>query len=273
MTVTGTRYSYTQAAAALERAQKSNKGAPAYSRFVNRKLGRYLAAGAYRMGLTPNQVTMISAAFTFSGIALIALVPPSPLLGVAICAALVVGYALDAADGQLSRLLRKSSVAGEWLDHVIDSLKVSSLHLAVLVAVYRHFALPEAFLLVPIGFAAVAAVLFFTSILNDLLRRTKSVPREHEANPSIVRALLVAPTDYGLLCVVFLLFGFAEAFAAVYTLLFLGTAGYLALGLVKWFKDMGALDRAGVDGPPPLRDEESATPVPVGHEIREGLAA
>ena len=58
---------------ALQRAQKTSKGAPAYSRLVNRPLGRVFAACAHVVGLTPNQVTCLSALATFSGIAVISL--------------------------------------------------------------------------------------------------------------------------------------------------------------------------------------------------------
>ena len=63
----------------LRVAQKGRaRGAPAYSVFVNRPVGRLLAAIAYRLGLTPNQVTVISAVFTFAGIGLLAVLPPTP---------------------------------------------------------------------------------------------------------------------------------------------------------------------------------------------------
>ncbi len=45
--------------------QKTSKGAPAYSRFINRRLGRYLAAGAFALRMTPNQVTFVSAMFSY----------------------------------------------------------------------------------------------------------------------------------------------------------------------------------------------------------------
>ena len=48
----------------LQRAQKTSKGAPAYSRLVNRPLGRVFAAVAHVAGATPNMVTAISAGFT-----------------------------------------------------------------------------------------------------------------------------------------------------------------------------------------------------------------
>ena len=45
--------------AALVGAQKSNHNAPAYSRWVNRPLGRVFAATAYRLGITPNQPLLL----------------------------------------------------------------------------------------------------------------------------------------------------------------------------------------------------------------------
>lgn len=238
-----TKISFAEALGKLQYAQKSAKGAPAYSRFVNRKAGRLLAALSYRVGLTPNQVTAVSALFTYAGIAVIALVTPHPLVGLAVCALLVVGYALDAADGQLARLRGGGSVAGEWLDHVVDAGKISALHLAVLISAYRHFDVGDAYLLIPIGFAVVAAVMFFAMILNDLLRRSRSVVSANGVTHSAVRSILVIPTDYGLLCVAFLTFGYPQVFAVVYALLFAANAAFLALALVKWYRDAAALDR------------------------------
>ncbi|MCU1682739.1 MAG: hypothetical protein JWQ81_3478 [Amycolatopsis sp.] len=237
-------------AAALERlpsAQKTAKGAPAYSRFVNRRAGGYLAAAAFQLGMTPNQITAVSGLFTFAGIATIALATPTVAVGVAVCLALVVGYALDAADGQLARLRGGGSIAGEWLDHIVDAAKISSLHLAVLVSGYRHFDLPRGYLLVPMGFSIVAAVMFFAMILNDQLRRVRGIDRDRSGKPSTLRSLLVIPTDYGLLCLVFLLLGFHTVFAVVYGLLFLANFAFLVLALRKWFTDMTALDKTALD--------------------------
>lgn len=229
----------------LPSAQKSAKGAPAYSRFVNRRAGGYLAVIAYRLGLTPNQVTIISALCTGIGIALIAILPPSAGEGVGICLALVIGYALDAADGQLARLRGGGSVAGEWLDHVIDSAKIASLHLAVLIAGFRYFHLPAGWLLVPLGYSAVATVSFFAMTLNDQLRRNQGLPGQTvqpATRPSPLRSLLVIPTDYGLFCLVFLLWGARDVYAVLYGLLFLANAAFLALALRKWFGDMRMLE-------------------------------
>ena len=251
-----TTMKYRESLHALKSRQKSGKGAPAYSRFVNRRLGRYLAAAAYQVGLTPNAVTALSALCSFAAIALLAVLPPSIPLAITVTAGLVLGYALDSADGQLARLSGGGSVSGEWLDHMIDCAKLSSLHLAVLISLYRTVELPNpAWLLVPIGFTVVAAVAFFAMILNDQLRRVKGLPSGQDATAqpglaaSTLRSLLVIPTDYGVLCLTFVLLGWPIAFFTAYTVLFAGSTGYLFLACVKWFREMRALDTAARPAP------------------------
>jgi phosphatidylglycerophosphate synthase len=229
----------------LSEAQKGAAGAPAYSRFVNRKLGRLLAAVAFHSGLTPNIVTGLSALCTFSGIGLLATVPPGWGMGLAVTLLLVLGYALDSADGQLARLRGGGSPAGEWLDHMVDSVKIASLHLALLVGLYRSGAVGRgALLLLPLAFSVVSVVLFFGTLLNESLRAQHgAVTRATRSagRPSVARSLLVVPTDYGLLCLVFALLGVASVFLAVYAVLFAATALYVALAMGKWFREMERL--------------------------------
>ena len=230
----------------LAGAQKGATGAPAYSRFVNRPLGRLLAALAFHAGLTPNLVTAISAVFTFGGVVLIAVEPPSVPMGIAVAACLVLGYALDAADGQLARLRGGGSPAGEWLDHMVDAAKSSALHLAVLVGLYRSDSVEPVWLLVPLGYCLVDAVTYFATMLNEALRAQHGAPTRAQRTaqrPSTVRSLLTLPSDYGLLICVFLLFGAPSVFVPAYTLLFLAAAAFLALASVKWFREMGRLPR------------------------------
>jgi phosphatidylglycerophosphate synthase len=241
------RPTYREVIRRLSSAQKGAKGAPAYSRFVNRRLGRYLAAGAYLLGMSPNQVTAVSALFSALALVLLATLSPSALLGVLVALGLLLGYALDSADGQLARLRGMSSRAGEWLDHMIDCTKISSMHLVVLISLYRFGHLGSAgYLLIPLGFCVVNAVLFFGMTLNDQLRRghaaATGIPLRAAPAPSTLRSLAVIPTDYGLVCAVFLLLGWQTGFRVGYALLFLGHAGFLVLASVKWFRDMKALD-------------------------------
>lgn len=233
----------------LAAAQKpAARSAPAYSRFVNRRVGRYLAAGAQVLGLGANAVTAISAVWTFLGIALLVLLPPSWWLGIVVAVCLLVGYAFDSADGQLSRLQGTSSPAGEWLDHMVDAVKVSTMPLALAVGFYRFEVGPRAWLLVPIASAIVSAALFFCMILTEQLRRAHGAPSlaaDAPGRPSWVRAVLVLPMDYGVLCLSFLLLGAPAVFMVVYTLIFLATALFLALAAVKWFRELSGLPGRG----------------------------
>jgi phosphatidylglycerophosphate synthase len=245
------RGGFREALAGLRHAQKTSKGAPAYSRLVNRPLGRLLAAAAYTVGMTPNQVTVVSAAFTFAGIATICTETPSPVSSVVVCLLLVAGYALDAADGQLARLRGGGSIAGEWLDHVVDAIKIASLHLAVLINWYRFGEAGErtdAQLLIPIGFQVTASVLFFVIILNDRIRRAQrgssAMILAGEGRSSTLYSLAVVPTDYGLLCVSFVLMFWEAGFLWVYAALMAANAGFAVLALAKWYREMRGYDAA-----------------------------
>jgi phosphatidylglycerophosphate synthase len=232
---------FTETVRRLAGAQKPPaKGSPAYSRFVNRRIGRVLAAGSYQLGLTPNQVTFISAVFSAIAIAMIALVRPTPAVAVTIALALLLGYAFDSADGQLARLRGGGSPAGEWLDHVVDSVKTSALHLAVLIGWYRHYDVDVKVLLIPIGFTLVAAVFFFVQILTDQLRRAHPSQAPAPADGSwkaVLRSLIVAPTDYGLLCIIFVLYAWVDGFIVIYSLMLAGTALFMVAALPKWYRE------------------------------------
>ncbi|WP_460486745.1 CDP-alcohol phosphatidyltransferase family protein [Epidermidibacterium keratini] len=227
----------------MKSAQKSAKGAPLYSVVVNRPLGRIFAAAAHQLGMTPNGVTAVSAVFTFAGIGLIALGSPTWTSGILIAALLVVGYALDSSDGQLARLRGGGSLLGEWLDHVVDSLKVVSIHLAVLVMAFRHFDTPRWWLLVPLGFAIVTVVHFFGMLLTELLARSIGAPKGG-GEASTLMAAAKLPTDYGVLCLSFALLGSEAMFRSVYTVLAVATALYTALVVVRWARRIRDLDDA-----------------------------
>ncbi|WP_159611325.1 CDP-alcohol phosphatidyltransferase family protein [Glutamicibacter sp. JC586] len=235
-------HGYRWAVTELRQRQKTNKGAPAYSRFVNRPMGRHLAAVAYALGLTPNGVTWISALFTAVGLSVIALASPSIISSVLTAAALMIGYALDSADGQLARLRGGGSTAGEWLDHVVDAFKTVSLHVVVLICWYRFYSIQESWYLVPLAFVIVACSLFFAMILTDQLRRQRAGKQEHflqgQGSSSALYSLAVLPTDYGLMCVLFSVLWWQPVFMTAYSLLLLATAGFLVLALNKWYREV-----------------------------------
>lgn len=238
-------HGYRWAIAELRQRQKTNKGAPAYSRFVNRPMGRHLAAISYALGLTPNGVTGLSALCTATGLSIIALASPSIISSVLAAAALVLGYALDSADGQLARLRGGGSAAGEWLDHVVDAVKTAALHVVVLICWYRFYPVQENWYLVPLAFVIVDCSLFFSMILTDQLRRQRAGKTEHflqgQGTSSVLYSLAVVPTDYGLICLVFALLWWQPVFMGAYTLLLLANAGFLVLALNKWYREVKRL--------------------------------
>jgi phosphatidylglycerophosphate synthase len=201
------------------------------------------AAFAHTIGMTPNQVTIVSAVFTFTGIVLLATVPPSIGLGIAVWLLLALGYAWDSADGQVARLRGGGSLVGEWLDHIFDAAKLVSLHIAVAIGAYRFFDLDSAlWILVPLVFSIVATTTFFGMILNDLLRARQGVPQAAQAGGSSpLRAILGIPTDYGTWCFAFVLWGWTAGFMVVYTLLALAALLYLGAAVIIWFRKMKSL--------------------------------
>ncbi|MER7726827.1 CDP-alcohol phosphatidyltransferase family protein [Streptomyces sp. NPDC096323] len=233
----------------LRGAQKSAKGVSLYSRYVNRPAGRVFAAAAYRLGMTPNQVTLVSAAFTFAALAPVALVRPTWGLAVLVYLGLAVGFALDSADGQLARLTGGGGPDGEWLDHVVDCAKMILVHTVVLIAFHRYFALgSDGWLLLPLGFLFVAVLTFCAGLLREQLGKAaaRSAPAGGApAGPvSRLRAVALLPADYGVFCLVFLLLGDETAFRTGYAVLAAVHALFLVAFLGKWFRELRAL-RAG----------------------------
>ncbi|MEU0097938.1 CDP-alcohol phosphatidyltransferase family protein [Streptomyces sp. NPDC006267] len=238
----------------LRGAQKSAKGVSLYSRYVNRPAGRVLAAGAYRAGMTPNQVTATSALFTYGALAAVALVEPSWTLAVAVYAALAAGFALDSADGQLARLTGRGGPDGEWLDHVVDCGKLLLVHTAVLISFYRFGELTsQAWLLLPLGFQLAAVVTFCAGLLREQLGKAAAGVAARGpgsrgpswAVPAVpvsrARAVALLPADFGVFCLVFLLLGAPGAFRAGYAVLAVVHTLFLAAFLAKWFKELRAL--------------------------------
>jgi phosphatidylglycerophosphate synthase len=205
-------------------------------------MGRVLAALSFSLGLTPNQVTLVSAAVSLAGIVVVAVVAPTVVTGIVVAVLLVAGFALDSADGQLARLRRAGSAAGEWLDHIVDCVKHIALHLAVLIAFYRYFELSSPlWYLVPMGFLLVALTTFVGGLLTEQLKRRSASGAgraEPAAPPSMLRAVALLPADYGTLCLVFVLLGSERLFLGAYTGLFAVNAVLLVAFLAKWYREL-----------------------------------
>ena len=207
--VADVRASYDQ----LAMAQKPGAGVPFYMRAVNRPLGRVIAAVAGRLGATPDQMTATSGLIFAVGMSVLVGLDPSVPVAVVVTVLLQLAFAFDSADGQLARLTGTGSVAGEWLDHVVDAARLLALHLGVAVCLALHTEVDPAWLLVPIAFAGVASVRFFAQILAEQL----DAGTGH--GPAQGRGWLQTPADAGVVNAVFLLWAWTPVFLAVYAAL------------------------------------------------------
>jgi phosphatidylglycerophosphate synthase len=251
----GARFDY--ARSRLAGAQKSTASVPVYLRFVNRKAGGLLAALAYTLRLTPTQVTLLSSAVSFCGIAVLVSRPATVPTGIAVSLLLLVGYALDSADGQLARVRGGGSRAGEWLDHVADIAKITSLHSAVAIAVLRFFDLDSLlYLLVPVVFGVANATQFFGMMLRDKLTAAGPAgpgPAVPAGSSSLLVSWLLLPLDHGSLGLAFLTLGAHTLFLWCYGLLALATVLFAARSLTKAYRGLLETGSAPASKPAPAQ--------------------
>ncbi|RZU63987.1 phosphatidylglycerophosphate synthase [Microterricola gilva] len=230
--------SYRAAVARLASAQKSGAGQPAYLRWVNRPLGRRAAAAASVLGLSPNAVTLLSALCSLAALLLIALLPPTIAVALGATALLLAGYALDSADGQLARLTGSGSLAGEWLDHVVDAARLPLFHLAIAVHFFRW---SDSFWLVgaALGYMLLSSVWFFAQTLAEKLGQAGSA----ESDAPVWMSFVKTPYDVGTVYLTVLALPFPALFATLYLLLFAFTLAVAALSFRRKYRMLAAQSR------------------------------
>ncbi|MBN9613564.1 MAG: CDP-alcohol phosphatidyltransferase family protein [Actinobacteria bacterium] len=227
------RPSVGQNLAVLRSAQKPGGGVPAYMRWINRPIGKALAAVAATLGLTPNAVTLLSFCSSMLGLAIMVVAGPSWGSGLAAAACLALGFALDSADGQLARLTGSGGPAGEWLDHVVDAIRQPVIHLSIAATVLLHLPQSPWLAVVAAVFAVVSSGQFLSQILAEQLMRARGAAKPEPSNR--MKSLLLLPTDTGVLCWAFVLWGAPQLFAWVYTGLVLMNAVHAAVSMRrKW---------------------------------------
>lgn len=223
---------FSQTLAQLNSAQKPGDGVPAYTRWVNRRVARVFAASAVALGIGPNGVTLISAILSLVGIVLLWVFPPSVLTGLLVALFLALGYALDSADGQVARVTGASSPAGEWLDHVVDSVRVPLIHASVIASFILY---PDQwpawnwFWILPLAYMVLTAAQFMSQILAEQLRKNHGA--KGPASGGTLRSFINLHTDAGTLCWIFIFWGFGALFCIVYLLLFAANAATVLLSM------------------------------------------
>jgi phosphatidylglycerophosphate synthase len=200
----------------LNSAQKPGAGVPAYTRWVNRRVARLLAAAFAAVGWSPSAVSVLSIVVTLSGLGTFLLLQPHPFVaGVVAAAGLALGYALDSADGQLARLQGTSSLQGEWLDHTLDAVRLPAVHCVVAAGFLANG--DTALAVFAVLFSIMASASFLSQNVGGLLRDNASVSR---ASVRPFQSWILLPTDPGVLCWVFALWAWPMGFAVAYVGLF-----------------------------------------------------
>ncbi len=227
----------------LAAAQKSGAGVPAYLRWVNRGLGRRAAAVAWVWGVTPNAVTLVSAALSFAGVMVLAILPMDVFSSLGASALLLAGYALDSADGQLARLTKSGSVAGEWLDHVVDAARLPIVHVAI-GTMFLRAGSPPLLVGAALAFAVLASTWFFAQILAEKLSPGAANDLGSEAPPWVSFAKL--PYDVGTLYIVVALAWWPLGFGAAYIGLLVITALVAFVSLRRKYVALQQFERASL---------------------------
>lgn len=223
----------------LGAAQKPGVGVPAYTRWINRRAARLVAAVAYAFKLSANSVTIGSAGLSLAGISLLVLVRPGLAQGLGVATLLALGYVFDSADGQVARLYGRSSFAGEWLDHVVDAFRSPAIHAGLAVAVLRFMPDLRWLAVAALVYSIVASGQFLSQILAEALVKRSGGEQTRGGD---LRSFVLLPTDPGILCWSFALFGLGAIFSWIYAIL--GTVAILhsAVSMRRRYRDLLALD-------------------------------
>jgi phosphatidylglycerophosphate synthase len=228
--------SFRSALERLETAQKPGAGVPAYTRWVNRRVARVFAAIFGQIKASPSFVSVLSILFTLAGLAgFLLLQQVSPVLAGFVAAFLLaVGYALDSADGQLARLQGTSSLQGEWLDHTLDAVRLPAVHLAIAVGFLMSHVTWAA--VAAAAFSVLASASFLSQNVGGLLRDNAKVERTEVRR---FQSWILLPTDPGVLCWVFVLWGVLPLFVIAYVALMAANVAHIALSSRRRWRELG----------------------------------
>jgi phosphatidylglycerophosphate synthase len=135
------------------------------TRLMSQRIGAVCAWVGWRLGLSPNQLTLLAALVSVAGALVYGFAPTGPGGIVAALLLTQLGYGLDCADGQLARATRRTSALGRWLDVYLDMLTISSLAFAAVLRIAHQS--PQL-----LGWAAVVALLYAHARVGNLFTCT-----------------------------------------------------------------------------------------------------
>ncbi|HUP91374.1 MAG TPA: CDP-alcohol phosphatidyltransferase family protein [Solimonas sp.] len=115
-----------------------------FTRVISQRIGAILAWLGFRLGLSPNAVTVLGLATMLAGSACLACAPAGYAYVWASLLLYQLGFGFDCADGQLARATKRSSRFGGWLDIAADHVRQVGILLAIGIVFVRDGHLPTA---------------------------------------------------------------------------------------------------------------------------------
>jgi len=218
--------------------QKGSKGTPAYTRYINRWFGKVFASFLGCFKVSPNAISLTSGLLTIIAFVSFLLFKEITFLtSFLLVILLLFAYALDSADGQLARLLKKQSKKGEWLDHTLDAIKIPFGHGVAIILIVQKTDFEGFLLIFYLFLLSLASARFFSNILKTKLIDYKSKP-EKKDNPRIdlLRSILLLSGDYAVFISFFTLTFNPKLFFITYTVWGFLTIFLSIIGLLKTWR-------------------------------------
>lgn len=225
----------------LAASQKKGAGTPAYTRFVNRHLGRLLASVLAAFNFSPNIISLISSAITITCFIIFTLLSQVSIIqSSALVILLYFAYALDSADGQVARLLDKQSKNGEWLDHTLDAIKIPLGHGVAILLIIKNIPTNKLLIIFYLTIISIASANFLSGILKSKLLSSPTTPKHKiiKGRNSVIRSFLTLPLDYGLFILIFLFSFNSEWFINIYNLWGMIFVLFSTISLLKSWQEL-----------------------------------
>jgi phosphatidylglycerophosphate synthase len=224
----------------LAGSQKKGAGTPAYTRFVNRWLGRLFASILACFNTSPNIVSLVSGLITITSLLLFTIIEDITIIKSSLLViSLYFAYALDSSDGQLARLLNKQSKQGEWLDHTLDAIKIPLSHGVAIYLIYNNSIPNPGWIIFYLAILSFACANFLSGILKSKLKPNNSTNinmlSKHKTS---IRSFLTLPLDYGVFILLFFFLFNNQLFFIIYSLWGVIFILYSLLLLIKSWREV-----------------------------------
>ena len=197
-------------------------GGPVYTRYVNRTLAMPLTLLFWKLGLSPNTISVLSFGITHLALLLLLLLPTTPAVCVTAYLVLVLGFVTDSCDGQLARVTGRSSRLGDWLDHSLDMLKLLNIHMilgyvALQQSMQHELPLTPVFVATFLCLLSQPSLFYVTSFASQVVAHRPATHQPRSGTGGRWLASLIGNgVDYGLFIMIVLLLPWPEIFVPVY---------------------------------------------------------